>query len=266
MELKVIAYARNGHTDKFGIPRQSREESPIVTRIVFEPEFRVAEALRGIEGYSHLWLIWGFSETSRSRDAETSTDSWSPTVRPPRLGGNRRIGVFATRSPYRPNPLGLSSVRLIAVRINEKLKIKNEKLSEIPTEKGSLELIVSGADLLDGTPIYDIKPYLSFSDSHEAAQNGFAEETKDYRLEVDWGLSKPLVTREWTDNGPTLDRERTDEVSEEWMRDVTYILSQDPRPAYQDDPSREYKLDYAGYTITFIVDRQTVHVKKIVKI
>ena len=266
MELKVIAYARNGHTDKFGIPRQSREESPIVTRIVFEPEFRVAEALRGIEGYSHLWLIWGFSETSRSRDAETSTDSWSPTVRPPRLGGNTRMGVFATRSPYRPNPIGLSSVRLIAVRINEKLKIKNEKLSEIPTEKGSFELIVSGADLLDGTPIYDIKPYLSFSDSHEEAQNGFAEETKDYRLEVDWGASKPLVTREWTDNGPTLDRERTDEVSEEWMRDVTYILSQDPRPAYQDDPSREYKLDYAGYTITFIVDRQTVHVKKIVKI
>ena len=246
MELKVIAYARNGHTDKFGIPRQSREDSPIVTRIVFEPEFRVAEALRGIEGYSHLWLIWGFSETSRSRDAETSTDSWNPTVRPPRLGGNTRMGVFATRSPFRPNPLGLSSVRLVGI------------------EKG--DLIVSGADLLDGTPIYDIKPYLSFSDSHEEAQNGFAEETKDYRLEVDWGASKPLVTREWTDNGPTLDRERTDEVSEEWMRDVTYILSQDPRPAYQDDPSREYKLDYAGYTITFIVDRQTVHVKKIVKI
>jgi len=252
MELKVIAYARNGHTDKFGIPRQSREESPIVTRIVFEPEFRVAEALRGIEGYSHLWLIWGFSETSRSRDAETSTDSWSPTVRPPRLGGNTRMGVFATRSPYRPNPLGLSSVKLIGIQPS--------------AVSHQLELLVSGADLLDGTPIYDIKPYLSFSDSHEAVQNGFAEETKDYRLEVDWGLSKRLVTREWSDNGPTLDRERTDEVSEEWMRDVTYILSQDPRPAYHDDPLREYKLDYAGYTITFIVDRQTVHVKKIVKI
>ena len=252
----MIAYARNGHTDKFGIPRQSREESPIVTRIVFEPEFRVAEALRGIEGYSHLWLIWGFSETSRSRDAETSTDSWSPTVRPPRLGGNTRMGVFATRSPYRPNPLGLSSVKLI--------KVQRDNVQG--TKGSSLELLVSGADLLDGTPIYDIKPYLSFSDSHEAAQNGFAEETKDYRLEVDWGASKRVVTREWTDNGPTLDRERTDEVSEEWMRDVTYILSQDPRPAYHDDPSREYKLDYAGYTITFIVDRQTVHVKKIVKI
>ncbi len=274
----MIAYARNGHTDKFGIPRQSREESPIVTRIVFEPEFRVAEALRGIEGYSHLWLIWGFSRSFSSHTSsstawhevlgdarspqklEISGDpnklEWSPTVRPPRLGGNTRMGVFATRSPYRPNPIGLSSVKLI--------KVQRDNVQG--TKGSSLELLVSGADLLDGTPIYDIKPYLSFSDSHEAAQNGFAEETKDYRLEVDWGASKRVVTREWTDNGPTLDRERTDEVSEEWMRDVTYILSQDPRPAYHDDPSREYKLDYAGYTITFIVDRQTVHVKKIVKI
>ena len=253
----MIAYARNGHTDKFGIPRQSREESPIVTRIVFEPEFRVAEALRGIEGYSHLWLIWGFSEVQGDNVQCTKERlSWSPTVRPPRLGGNTRMGVFATRSPFRPNPLGLSSVKLI--------KVQRDNVQG--TKGSSLELIVSGADLLDGTPIYDIKPYLSFSDSHEAAQNGFAEETKDYRLEVDWGASKRVVTREWTDNGPTLDRERTDEVSEEWMRDVTYILSQDPRPAYHDDPSREYKLDYAGYTITFIVDRQTVYVKKIVKI
>ncbi len=164
MELKVIAYARNGHTDKFGIPRQSREESPIVTRIVFEPEYRVAEALRGIEGYSHLWLLWGFSETSRCRDLETSNESWSPTVRPPRLGGNKRMGVFATRSPFRPNPLGLSSVKLVGI------------------ENG--ELIVSGADVLDGTPIYDIKPYLSFSDSHEDAKNGFAEDSKGYRLRV----------------------------------------------------------------------------------
>ena len=158
MELKVIAYARNGHTDKFGIPRQSREESPILTRIVFEPEFSMLEALRGIEGYSHLWLLWGFSEV----------DTWSPTVRPPRLGGNKRMGVFATRSPFRPNPIGLSSVKLVGI------------------EHG--ELIVSGADVLDGTPIYDIKPYLSFSDSHPEAKNGFAEETKDRELEVDWSL------------------------------------------------------------------------------
>ena len=166
MKLKVIAYARNGHTDKFGIPRQSREESPILTRIVFEPEYNVREALRGIEGYSYLWLIWGFSEAHSgllTADAvESQTEpaaglTWSPTVRPPRLGGNKRMGVFATRSPFRPNPIGLSSVRLLKI------------------DEG--ELIVSGADVLDGTPIYDIKPYLSFSDSHPEAKNGFAEET-----------------------------------------------------------------------------------------
>ena len=167
MELKVIAYARNGHSDKFGIPRQSREESPILTRIVFEPEYSVPEALRGIEGYSHLWLIWGFSEGERLK-VKGERGEWSPTVRPPRLGGNKRMGVFATRSPFRPNPLGLSSVRLIGI------------------ENG--DLIVSGADVLDGTPIYDIKPYLSFSDSHPDAQNGFAEETKDYRLVVRWDM------------------------------------------------------------------------------
>lgn len=231
MELKVIAYARNGHTDKFGIPRQSREESPILTRIVFEPEYNVPEALRGIEGYSHLWLIWGFSKV----------DSWSPTVRPPRLGGNKRMGVFATRSPFRPNPIGLSSVRLVRV--------------------GQGELVVSGADVLDGTPIYDIKPYLSFSDSHPDAKNGFAEEHKNDRLEVDWGL----ISRKCLDNGSILPREWLDDVEEKWVRDVEYILSQDPRPAYQDDPEREYKMDYAGYTITFSVNKQVVVVKKIEK-
>ena len=212
MTLKVIAYAHNGHTDKFGIPRQSRDESPILTRIVFEPEYRIAEALRGIEGYSHLWLIWGFN-----------TKDWSPTVRPPRLGGNKRMGVFATRSPFRPNPLGLSSVRLVGI------------------ENG--ELIVSGADVLDGTPIYDIKPYLSFSDSHEDAKNGFAEETKDYHLKVEWEVMLDQRTKE----------------------EMEYILSQDPRPAYQDDPTREYKLDYRGYTITFIVEGQRVIVKNLQK-
>lgn len=227
MTLKVIAYARNGHTDKFGIPRQSREESPILTRIVFEPEYNVPEALRGIEGYSHLWLIWGFSEV----------DSWSPTVRPPRLGGNTRMGVFATRSPYRPNPLGLSSVRLIGI------------------ENG--DLIVSGADLLDGTPIYDIKPYLSFSDSHPDAKNGFAEETKDYHLEVEWQVEGTTSIAEDKQYGIGLPRDTKDAIS--------YILAQDPRPAYQDDPEREYKMDYAGYTITFSVNKQVVVVKKIEK-
>ena len=224
MELKVIAYARNGHTDKFGIPRQSREESPILTRIVFEPEYRVKEALRGIEGYSHLWLLWGFDKVE-SQKSKVESDAWSPTVRPPRLGGNTRMGVFATRSPYRPNPIGLSSVRLVGI------------------ENG--ELLVSGADVLDGTPIYDIKPYLSFSDSHEDAKNGFAEDSKGYRLEV------------------TGDR---DSVSESIWQDLEYILSQDPRPGYQDDPEREYKLDYAGYRVTFFVKKQTVTIKKIEKV
>lgn len=242
MTLKVIAYAHNGHTDKFGIPRQSRDESPILTRIVFEPEYRIAEALRGIEGYSHLWLIWGFSEnraqnTDRFTDRAQTDHDWSPTVRPPRLGGNKRMGVFATRSPFRPNPIGLSSVRLVGI------------------ENG--DLIVSGADVLDGTPIYDIKPYLSFSDSHEDALNGFAEETKDHQLEVVWpkdsiekvageycnGLGLPLHTK----------------------REISYIIAQDPRPGYQDDPQREYKMDYSGYTITFIVEGQRVVVKKLQK-
>jgi tRNA-Thr(GGU) m(6)t(6)A37 methyltransferase TsaA len=223
MELKVIAYAHNGHTDKFGIPRQSREESPILTRIVFEPDYRIPEALRGIEGYSHLWLLWGFSEV----------DSWSPTVRPPRLGGNTRMGVFATRSPYRPNPIGLSSVKLIGI------------------ENG--ELVVSGADVLDGTPIYDIKPYLSFSDSHPDAQNGFAEETKDRTLEV---VFYPGIDQVLTRCCPR----------DTLVQEISYILAQDPRPAYQDDPEREYKMDYAGFTITFVVKNTTVIVKKIEKI
>ena len=207
----MIAYAHNGHTDKFGIPRQSREESPIETRIVFEPEYRIPEMLRGIEGYSHLWILWGFSEV----------DSWSPTVRPPRLGGNKRVGVFATRSPFRPNPIGLSSVRLLRI------------------EDG--DLIVSGADVLDGTPIYDIKPYLSFSDCHEDAQNGFADESTGYRLLV---IGDGLR-----------------DVPDEIRRDIEYILSQDPRPGYQDDPDREYKLDYAGWNITFVVQNGAVIVK-----
>ena len=247
MELKVIAYARNGHTDKFGIPRQSREESPIETRIVFEPEYKVAEALRGIEGYSHLWLIWGFSEqptpdnvlrTATGSPIEQSSSpvkggglDWSPTVRPPRLGGNKRMGVFATRSPFRPNPLGLTSVRLVRV------------------EDG--DLIVSGADVLDGTPIYDIKPYLSFSDSHEDARNGFAEETKGYKLNVEMSATALL-------NG---DASLNDEI----RRDIEYILSQDPRPGYQDDPDREYKLDYAGWNVAFGVEKGAVIIKKIKK-
>ena len=266
MNLKVIAYARNGHTDKFGIPRQSRDESPILTRIVFEPEYNVREALRGIEGFSHLWLIWGFSEvqSTSTADAERPQDepaaglSWSPTVRPPRLGGNKRMGVFATRSPFRPNPIGLSSVRLLAVRFNEKLKIKNYESSYTHPESGRVELIVSGADVLDGTPIYDIKPYLSFSDSHEDAKNGFADETKTYRLSVDWSL----ISRSWLDVGSISVRERLDENFTKVKDDIEYILSQDPRPGYQDDPEREYKMDYAGWRTIFKVQSDKVQSDK----
>ena len=231
MTLKVIAYARNGHTDKFGIPRQSREESPILTRIVFEPEYRIPEALRGIEGYSHLWLIWGFSEVE-SKKSKVESDSWSPTVRPPRLGGNKRMGVFATRSPFRPNPIGMSSVRLVGI------------------EDG--DLIVSGADVLDGTPIYDIKPYLSFSDSHEDAKNGFAEETKNRTFEVVLDPAVASALHSYC-------------IADDTVEEICYILSQDPRPGYQDDPEREYKMDYAGYTVTFVVNKQAVVVKKIEK-
>lgn len=244
MNLKVIAYARNGHTDKFGIPRQSREDSPILTRIVFEPEYAVQEALRGIEGYSHLWLLWGFSEISKFRDREVSTETpinWSPTVRPPRLGGNRRMGVFATRSPFRPNPIGMSSVKLLGIRNQE------------PGNK-TLELLVSGADLLDGTPIYDIKPYLRYSDCHPEAVDGFAEETKDHLLEVDWS---EVISRQTYDKHMTNIRSLYDEL--------TYILSQDPRPGYQHDPEREYKLDYAGWNVAFCVRHGKVIIKNIQK-
>ena len=247
MDLKVIAYAHNGHTDKFGIPRQSREESPILTRIVFEPEYSVQEAFRGIEGYSHLWLIWGFSEVNTPPDASAGL-SWSPTVRPPRLGGNKRMGVFATRSPYRPNALGMSSVRLVDVEM-QKTKAANEGAKE----ESRMVLVVSGADVLDGTPIYDVKPYLSFTDSHPDAVNGFAEETKNRTLAVE------LCTRNTLDETPLNPRQSS-------VNDIQYILSQDPRPAYQDDPTREYKMDYAGLRVTFSVKKDTVLVKNIEKI
>lgn len=226
LELKVIAHAHNGFSQKFGIPRQSREESAIETHIIFTRAYRVREALRGIEGYSHLWLIWGFHEVQN--------DVWSPTVRPPRLGGNKRMGVFATRSPFRPNPIGLTSVRL--------LRVEDRK-------EDGVVLVVSGADLLDGTPIYDVKPYLAFSDSHPEAKSGFAELTQDYYLGVN--------------------------VNEELLNDVLQkkcpwdaireILSQDPRPAYQHDPMRVYHLDYDCWAVDFKVVDMDVYVLDIIK-
>ena len=237
VELQIIAHAHNGFADKFGIPRQPQSLSHIETRIVFTPPFRVREALRGIEGFSHLWLIWGFSANAEKGNVSSAGDtfsrSWSPTVRPPRLGGNKRMGVFATRSPFRPNPIGLSSVRLLRVEEND---------------GEGMVLVVAGADLMDGTPIYDIKPYLSYSDAHPEACNGFAEETKNYRLQVIWS------------------NDALQQISDSHRAALEEILSQDPRPAYQHNPLREYKLDYDGMRVMFSVEEATLFVRSIVKI
>jgi tRNA-Thr(GGU) m(6)t(6)A37 methyltransferase TsaA len=211
--MKIIARIHNDFKVKFGIPRQSGLCAGVESRIVFEPEYRNPDALRGIEGYSHLWLIWQFSESVR--------DDWSPTVRPPRLGGNKRMGVFATRSPFRPNPLGLSSVRLVRVEVSEK--------------EGTV-LIVSGADLLDGTPIYDIKPYLPFTDSHPDAVGGFADPVQKYALNVK--ICKDLLTK----------------IPVSKQETVISILEQDPRPSYQNDPEREYGMSFAEYEVKFRVE------------
>ena len=237
VELQIIAHAHNGFADKFGIPRQPQSLSHIETRLVFTPPFRVREALRGIEGFSHLWLIWGFSANAEKGNVSSAGDTisraWSPTVRPPRLGGNRRMGVFATRSPFRPNPIGLSSVRLLRVEEND---------------REGMVLVVAGADLMDGTPIYDVKPYLSYSDAHPEACNGFAEETKNYRLQVIWS------------------NDALQQISDSQRTALEEILSQDPRPAYQHDPLREYKLDYDGMRVVFSVEEATLFVRNIVKI
>ena len=219
LSMKVIGKMRSDFPDKFGIPRQSGIVDSLQSTIVFEPEFRNSDALRGLEDFSHLWIIWQFSKAVR--------DEWSPTVRPPRLGGNKRMGVFATRSPFRPNPIGLTSVKLLRVQ---------------ETKDEGLVLVVSGADLLDGTPIYDIKPYLAFSDSHPDAQNGFAEATQDYRLhvQIDESLKRHILSMGCPLNA------------------IQEILSQDPRPAYQNDPDRIYHLDYADWKIDFTVDNATV--------
>ena len=208
--MKIIAKIYTEFDEKFGIPRQSGIVDETVGRIVFEPESRNDDALRGIEGYSHLWVIWMFSKATR--------EVWQPTVRPPRLGGNRRMGVFATRSPYRPNPIGLSSVRLLGVE---------------HTENEGTVLIVSGADILSGTPIFDLKPYLKYTDSHPDAKDGFADEVKDYKIEVDFAED---VRRS---------------LSEEEMKKLAAILEQDPRPSYKAEDERSYGMKYCGKEVTF---------------
>lgn len=220
--MKIIAKIESDYKEKFGIPRQSGIADELTAKIVFEPEYRVTEALRGIENYSHLWLIWQFSKAVR--------EDWSPTVRPPRLGGNKRMGVFATRSPFRPNPIGLSSVKLVGV--------------ERTSDRGDV-LIVSGADLLDGTPIYDIKPYLPFTDSHPDAVGGFADDVQDYALKV--VFCKELLTK----------------IHISKQNALLKILEHDPRPSYQKDADREYGMKFGDYEIFFKVADDTLTVTRV---
>ncbi|MBQ3551861.1 MAG: tRNA (N6-threonylcarbamoyladenosine(37)-N6)-methyltransferase TrmO [Clostridia bacterium] len=213
VNIRVIARIHSDFTTKFGIPRQSGLAPSQISTIIFEKEFRDENVLRGLEDYSHIWLIWGFSMVP--------TGKWSPTVKPPRLGGNKRMGVFATRSPFRPNPIGLSSVKLIKIE-------KSAKYGFI--------LHVGGADLADNTPIYDIKPYLSFTDSHPNAINGFADSGLSYGLKV------------------VFDQKLLSMIPEYKRAALIEALEQDPRPAYQDDPNTPYGFEYAGFDIRFKVD------------
>lgn len=219
VNIRIIARMHSDFATKFGIPRQSGLVEALRSTIVFEPEFRNPDALRGIEDFSHLWIIWQFSEAVRQ--------GWSPTVRPPRLGGNARMGVFATRSPFRPNNLGLSSVRLLGVE---------------HTEEFGTVLHVGGADLMDGTPIFDIKPYIPYGDSHPEATGGFTDKTARVLLDVDF--PENLLTR----------------LPESKRQAAIGVLSNDPRPSYQKDPTRVYGLTFAGHDIRFRVEKETLTV------
>ena len=222
INIQVIARMHSDFSTKFGIPRQSGLVEELRSTIVFEPEFRNPDALRGIEDFSHLWIIWQFSEAVRQ--------GWSPTVRPPRLGGNTRMGVFATRSPFRPNNLGLSSVRLLGVE---------------HTEKYGTVLHVGGADLMDGTPIFDIKPYIAYGDSHPQAKGGFTDTAGEFLLKVDFPAHLLELLRE--------DK-----------RDAAIgVLSHDPRPSYQRKPERVYGLTFAGFDIRFKVAEDTLTVTEV---
>ncbi len=220
--LKKIAVIRNGFSEKFGIPRQSGLCESLKARIIFEPEYRVPEAFRGLEDFSHIWLIWQFSEAVRA--------DWSPTVRPPRLGGNKRLGVFATRSPFRPNPLGLSCARLDRIEMSD--------------EFGPV-LHISGADLMDGTPIFDIKPYIPYADCITDAAEGFTGNVKRKFLKT------------------SISEQDKELVGEELATQICELLSEDPRPAYQNDPDRIYKMSFSGYLVSFFVKDDTAVITKI---
>ena len=220
MEITPIAHIRTEFPEKFGIPRQSGLAGALSGKIVFEKEFRNPDALRGLEGFSHLWLIWEFSATRKG--------GWQPTVRPPRLGGNRHMGVFATRSPFRPNPLGLSCVEIEAV-VNDE--------AEGPV------IYVRGADLMDGTPIYDIKPYIRYADSRPESVCGYVDELRENRLDVVMPEEMKMV----------IDNERTLEA-------LLEVLALDPRPSYHDDPLREYGISFGGYNVRFHVNGNILEV------
>lgn len=222
-EMKIIAHIRTDFPTKFGIPRQSSLADELLGEIIFEPEYRQPEAFRGIEEFSHLWLLWEFSEAKR--------EHWSATVKPPRLGGKTRMGVFATRSPFRPNPIGLSCVRLVELRFDEKY--------------GPV-LVVAGVDLMDGTPIYDVKPYLPYVDAHPDARGGFGDRVKEHALAV--VFPEALLAR----------------LPEEKRAGACAFLRQDPRPAVHKDPSRVYKIAYAGHDIHFTVDGECLTVIDVV--
>ena len=211
--MKVVARIHTDFSSKFGIPRQSGLVKSLRATVIFEEEYRNPEALRGLESFSHIWLLWNFSESER--------EGWSPTVRPPKLGGNKRVGVFATRSPYRPNPIGLSFVELVGIE-------KTEKYGHV--------LHVAGADLLDDTPIYDIKPYLPYVDSHPEASNGFALCEKEGVLSVE--IPENLLTM--------IPKDKRDAL--------TGILSQDPRPGYINEDGRVFGIEFAGFDIRFSVN------------
>ena len=221
--MNVIAAIHTDFPTKFGIPRQSGLVEDLTATVVFAPEYRNPDALRGLEGFSHIWLLWNFDRTSR--------EGFSPTVLPPKLGGKTRMGVFATRSPFRPNPIGLSCVRLLSV--------------ELHTKDGPV-LHVAGADLADGTPIFDIKPYLPYTDCHPEATAGFTSETHTAPLTVDF---PPALLAQ---------------IPEEKQSALIKVLSLDPRPAYQSDPTRRYGFNFCGRDVRFTIDKDTLHVVEIV--
>lgn len=222
--MKIIAHIETDFPEKFGIPRQSGLVKELKGTIVFEPEYRNPDAVKGLEGFNYIWLLWKFEGTERKH--------WSATVKPPRLGGNTHMGVFATRSPFRPNSIGLSSVKLDGV---------------VLTERGPL-LYVSGVDLRDRTPIYDIKPYLPYVDSHPDAVGGFADEVRGYKLDV------------------TFPEDLLERFPAEKRSAVVKVLEQDPRPSYHDDPMRRYGVSFAGYDVHFRVEGDHLTVFEVVKL